>query len=131
MKTKSLTAAQIDTLAQHLSDAWKTITEPIRGMRLAAADIMITAREIERFEEAHGIGRTRGAGPGAPGKYDWNGFHMALFKRIYTEGFPLKHSDLVTEMQEWFIANSTEGEAPDESTIRRRIRALWQELNPG
>ena len=42
-----------------------------------------------------------------------------------------KHSDLVTEMQEWFIANSADGEAPDESTIRRRIRALWQELNPG
>ena len=45
-------------------DAWKTITEPVRGVRLAAADIMITAREIDRFEEAHCIGRTRNGGQG-------------------------------------------------------------------
>ena len=75
-------------------------------------------------------GRNRSAGPGAPGKYDWEGFHMALFKRIYTGGFPAQQRDLVFEMQEWFIANSADGEAPDESTIRRRIKAIWQELNP-
>ena len=75
---------------QSASEAWTTITEPRRGVRLAAADIMVTSKEIDRFEEAHGIGRTRSAGPGAPGKYDWNGFHMALFKRIYTQGFPTK-----------------------------------------
>jgi len=108
----------------------KLITKPARGLRLTAADIMITAREIDRFEEANGIGRTRNAGPGAPGRYDWEGFHMALFKRIYTGGFPLQQRDLVLEMQEWFIANSDDGEAPDESTIRRRIKAIWQELNP-
>ncbi|MDT8858509.1 hypothetical protein RNZ50_26495 [Paracoccaceae bacterium Fryx2] len=108
----------------------KLITKPARGLRLTAADIMITAREIDRFEDAHGIGRTRNAGPGAPGRYDWEGFHMALFKRIYTGGFPLQQRDLVIEMQEWFIANSDAGEAPDESTIRRRIKAIWQELNP-
>jgi hypothetical protein len=54
-----------------------------------------------------------------------------LFKRVYTGGFPLQQRDLVAEMQDWFIANSADGEAPDESTIRRRIRAIWQELNPG
>jgi len=115
---------------QSSGDDWKTITEPARCLRLTAADIMITAREINRFEEANGIGRTRNAGPGAPGRYDWEGFHMALFKRIYTGGFPLQQLDLVLEMQKWFIANSDDGEAPDESTIRRRIKAIWQELNP-
>jgi hypothetical protein len=113
------------------SNALKLITDPARGVRLTAADIMITAREIDRFEEAHSIGRTRSAGPGSPGKYDWEGFHIALFKRIYTGGFPLQQRDLVLEMQEWFITNSADGEAPDESTIRRRIKAIWQELNPG
>ena len=61
---------------------------------------MIKAREIDRFEEAHSIGRTRSAGPGSPGKYDWDGFHMALFKRVYTGGFPLQQRELVSEMQE-------------------------------
>jgi hypothetical protein len=32
-------------------------------------------------------------------------------------------------MQDWFIANSPGGEAPDESTIRKRITAVWRELN--
>ena len=109
---------------------WKTITEPARGVRLTAADIMITSKEIDRFEEAHSIGRNRSAGPGTPTKYDWEAFHFALFKRIFQRGFPLQQRELVLEMQEWFIANSADGEAPDESTIRRRIKAICQELRP-
>ena len=97
---------------------------------LTAADIMITAKEIDRFEGDHGIGRTRSVGPGAPLKYDWDGFYIAVLKRIYSGGFPARQRDLVVEMQEWFIANSAEGDAPDESTIRRRIQAVWKELNP-
>ncbi len=112
------------------ADTFKLITDPVCGVRLSAADIMITAREIDRFEEAHGIGRTRNVGPGAPTKYDWDGFYVALIKRLYAEGLPIRQRDLVIEMQEWFIANSAEGEAPDESTIRRRIQSVWKELNP-
>ena len=47
-----------------------------------------------------------------------------------TARFPVRQRDLVIEMQEWFIANSAEGEAPDESTIRRQIQSVWKELNP-
>ena len=112
------------------NDPWRTITEPARGVRLTAADIMITAKEIDRFEEDHGIGRTRSVGPGAPLKYDWDGFYIAVLKRIYSGGFPARQRDLVVEMQEWFIAISADGDAPDESTIRRRIQAVWKELNP-
>lgn len=112
------------------NDPWRSITKPARGVRLTAADIMITAKEIDRFEEDHGIGRTRSVGPGAPLKYDWDGFYIAVLKRIYANGFPARQRDLVVEMQEWFIANSAEGDAPDESTIRRRIQAVWKELNP-
>ena len=111
------------------NEPWRTITKPARGVRLTAADIMITAKEIDRFEEDHGIGRTRSVGPGAPLKYDWDGFYVAVLKRIYSNGFPARQRDLVVEMQEWFIANSADGDAPDESTIRRRIQAVWKELN--
>ena len=113
---------------QSANGAWTTITEPARGVRLTAADIMITAKEIDRFEEAHSIARTRSAGPGTPTKYDWEAFHFALFKRIFQRGFPTQQRELVAEMQEWFIANSVDGEAPDESTIRRRIKAICDEL---
>ena len=110
------------------ADDWQMITTPARGVKLAAADILITSREIDRFEEAHGIARSKQSGPGAPAKYDWEGFYRTLLKRSFAEGFPAKPSDLIVEMQEWFIANSRDGDAPDESTIRRRIQTIWKEI---
>ncbi len=98
-------------------------------MRITASDVLITAEEVERFEELHGLGRGRAnAGPGLPPRYDWDGFYVAVCKRVYTHGLPARQRELVLEMQEWFIANSPTGEAPDESTIRRRIQAIWHEL---
>ncbi len=90
------------------------MTQPARGVRITASDVLITAEEVERFEEVHGIGRSRGrgnAGPGLPPRYDWDGFYVAVFKRLYTLGFPTRQRELVLEMQEWFIANSPTGEA--------------------
>lgn len=55
-------------------DEWKIITEPAKGVKLTAGDIMITASEIERFEAAHGISRRPNVGPGAPSRYNWEGF---------------------------------------------------------
>ena len=110
------------------TSAWLTITDPVRGVRFTAADIMITAEEIERFEQAHEINRTRSAGPGAPGRYDWDGFHIAVMKRIHNHGLPTTQTALIVEMQEWFIANSAQGTAPDESTIRQRIKLIWHAL---
>lgn len=105
---------------------WLTITAPAKGVRFTAADIMITADEIERFEVAHDINRTRGAGPGAPGKYDWEGFYVAVVKRVYDHGLPVTQAALIGEMQEWFLANSAHGSAPDESTIRQRVKMIWR-----
>ena len=110
------------------TSTWLTITDPARGVRFTAADIMITAAEIERFEQAHDINRSRSGGPGAPGRYDWDGFHIALMKRILDRGLPATQMALIVEMQEWFIANSTHGSAPDESTIRQRIKVIWHTL---
>ena len=110
------------------SSVWLAITEPAKGVKVTAADIMITAAEIERFEQAHGINRARSGGPGARGKYDWDGFHIALMKRIHDHGLPATQTALIVEMQEWFIANSALGSAPDESTIRQRIKVIWHTL---
>jgi hypothetical protein len=107
------------------------VSEPAEGVVITASDVLMTAEEVEKFEVLHdlGRGRSRGyAGPGLPPRFDWDGFYVAVFKRLYTHGFPTKQRELVLEMQEWFIANSANGEAPDESTIRRRIQAIWHEL---
>ena len=108
------------------STDWLSITAPVKGVRFTAADIMIAADEIEQFELAHDINRARGAGPGAPGKYDWEGFYVAVVKRVYDHGLPITQTALIVEMQEWFIANSEHGSAPDESTIRQRVKIIWR-----
>lgn len=113
------------------TEEWNWITKPMQGVKAVAGDIMLTSAEIERFEEVHGIGRRRTAGPGAPGRYDWDGFYVAMMKRIHDQGFPAKQAELIGEMQDWFIANSAAGAAPDESTIRQRVRVVWRALNPG
>ncbi len=41
---------------------------------------------------------------------------------------PARQSELIIEMQEWFVANSLHGSAPDESTIRQRIKVIWHAL---
>jgi hypothetical protein len=50
---------------------------------------------------------------------------IVLMKRFFTEGLPPWRKDLIDEMREWIIQTSGNGDTPDESTIRRRIRAVW------
>lgn len=108
---------------------WQRIEDPSSGVWMTPGDILITRAEILRFEDEHEIVRSRLAGAGAPPRYDWERFQMALFKRLFHGGMPASQKDLIDEMQEWFISNSSNGDAPDESTIRRRIKAVWQELH--
>lgn len=107
---------------------WLRITEPSGGIEVHAADIMITARELERFEEVHSLTR-RVAPGGSASKYDWDGFYTALIRRIHNDGLPDTQRELVAEMQGWFDRRSKDGESPDESTIRRKITAIWKELS--
>lgn len=108
---------------------WQGIEDPVSGVWMTRGDILITRAEMLRFEDEHEISRSRLSGAGAPPRYDWERFQMVLFKRLFHGGMPASQKDLIVEMQEWFITNSTDGDAPDESTIRRRIKAVWQELH--
>lgn len=106
---------------------WLRITDPAGGIELHAQDVMITARELERFEEVNSLTR-RVAPGGSASKYDWDGFYTALIRRIHNDGLPDTQRELVAEMQGWFDRRSKDGEGPDESTIRRKISALWKDL---
>lgn len=107
---------------------WMRITEPPTGIEIEAADVMITAADLEEFEEAHSLVTKRVAPGGSTSKWDWDGFYTALIRRIHHDGLPDTQRELVSEMQGWFERRSANGEAPDESTIRRKISALWNEL---
>lgn len=105
---------------------WRHIPPPEPGLPIKREDLMLLADALARFEEEHGIFRrvavsnTRG--------YDWEGFYAAMMLRIFRSGLPEKQTDLVGEMQDWFIANSTDGDTPDESTIRKRVSPIWRLL---
>jgi hypothetical protein len=101
-----------------------TRTEAPRLLRIAHP-----LASVVLFEQTHEINRTWSAGPGVQGRYDWDGFHVAVMKRIHDRGLPATQTALIVEMQEWFIANSANGSAPDESTIRLRIKVIWRALN--
>lgn len=120
--------ARLFQVRKRESKDWQRIGDPISGVWMTLGDILITRSEMLRFEEEHEIVRPRLSVGGAPQRYDWERFQMVLFKRLFHGGMPASQKDLIDEMQEWFIANSTDGDAPDESTIRRRIKAVWREL---
>lgn len=74
-------------------------------------DLVIHAESLARFEREHGLFRR--VAPSVAQGYDWEGFYGALILRIFRHGLPETQADLVAEMQEWFIANSANGDAPD------------------
>lgn len=47
---------------------------------------------------------------------------------IFRNSLSEKQADLVAEMQNWFIAANVDGDAPDESTIRKRLSPIWRGL---
>lgn len=71
--------------------------------------------------------RARG-GPGVPPRYDWDPFYGALARRIHLHGIPGTQAELVRDILNWFEALDID-HAPDERTIKRKIKAVWQELN--
>ena len=116
-------------------------TDPVDGITVTAADVLVKRAEVERFEIQHGLfngGRSSGpgtggqvesrrGGPGVPPRYDWDGFFGALARRIHEHGIPATQAELVREMLDWFEKHDVE-RVPDESTIRRKITAVWREL---
>lgn len=120
--------------------AWETIASPPDGVAIRAAGVVVARTEAERFERAHRLfqGFTQPSAPetpsasrvGAPARYDWDAFGVALARRVFDHGMPESQGELVRDMIEWFA--TSHGVTPDESTVRRRVQAAWRELTrPG
>lgn len=108
-------------------DEWHYITEPREGIEVHRYDIIITADDAERFETDHDINRRSLTAPSAA-KWDWEAWHVSLIKRVYEQGLPTSQNEWIRESVDWFASRSTSGEAPDESTLRRKIAPVWQAL---
>lgn len=111
-------------------------------------DLVVCRAEVDRFEAAHpelatiagkagsadrahdqgeaGGVRSGQSRPGAPQRYDWDGFWVEVCRRIYEDGVPETQGELVRLMLDWF------GESgrcvPDTSTLKKKISPLWGQI---
>ncbi len=125
----------------HGEAEWQWISEPLEGITITAPEVLVTHAEVERFERQYEIAGgpapleinhssrseiRRAASPGAPPRYNWNAFAGAVARRIHDQGMPASQGELIRDMLDWF--GTTFGAVPDESTVRRRVQALWPVL---
>ena len=110
------------------AEDWIYITEPHDGVAVSIADLQITGQEVLRFEEEHDLLRRVGGGAGSVSPYDWDGMYLTVIRRVHEKGLPATQTEFVAELQDWFAEVAQNGEVPDESTIRRRLRPIWRAL---
>jgi hypothetical protein len=110
------------------SPEWLCITDPAKGHRIEAADVVILAAELDRFEREHEVLRRTHAGRGPEPRYDWEAALAYLVVRTFAHGLPATQNALVAELADWFAQRSENGDHPDERTIRRRITPIWRQL---
>ncbi|KGJ02742.1 hypothetical protein SAMN04487972_12817 [Paracoccus halophilus] len=108
------------------AENWSVAHPPEEGLLIDLHDLTITADTLAKFEDRHRGCRRSNAGPTM--KYDWEHAYLTMIIRIHERGLPASLTELVAEMQEWFIQTSADGDAPDESTIRKRISPIWHQL---
>jgi hypothetical protein len=108
---------------------WLLITEPVGGIPVGLADMMIPAEEVHAFEEDNDMVRRVAPGPGATSPCNWDGMMVALIQRIHERGVPQTQSELVTDMQDWFADQSDGAKIPDSRTVRRRLTPIWKMLH--
>lgn len=111
---------------------WHYITNPKQGLRLSRADLLLKADDVLAFEEECDLlrrkgGRKGGAGGSEP-RYDWDGMFVEMVRIMNEQGIPKKQAEFVSLIIDWFHSESETGDIPDESTIRKRVAAVWRRL---
>ena len=101
---------------------------------VAVDDLLIRREEVERFEASNtpaprDVSEASAArcGPGAPPKYDWDGFWIEACRHIHDDGIPPTQAAMVRDLLDWFDENGTA--APDQSTIKKKVSKLWKALH--
>ena len=107
---------------------WIMITDPAERIEVTLSDLLIMAKDVQKFEAEYDLLRRPAAHIGSTARYDWDGMYIALMVRIHDQGLPATQAEWLGEVQEWFVANGDGGEVPDERTIRRRLTPIWKAL---
>lgn len=109
-------------------DNWRMITCPADGVIVSMDDLLLTAREVARFEVENEIfGRPHG-GKGPDPRYDWDDFWREVAIRIHNKGVPETLKELTDALTEWFTDRSPHSDCPSDSVIRKKLSPLWNRL---
>ena len=100
---------------------------------LEKSDLVIPHDELVSFEKVNpalaGQALTEaGNRRGAPSRYDWDDIWVELCAMIFLEGLPETQAELVQQIAVWLESQGKR--VPDDSTIKKKIRPLWQRLRP-
>ncbi len=112
----------------HDSEIWLKVTDPPDGVPIRSSDLLLSAESLQQFEEERDLMRRPAPNIGANPRYDWDAMYAWLTMWLLQNGIPDTQSALVALVQDWFVQNSPSGDVPDESTIRKRLLALWRKL---
>lgn len=104
------------------------ITDPAERIEVTLSDLLIMAKDVQKFEAEYDLLRRPTAHIGSTARYDWDGMYVALMVRIHDQGLLATQAEWLGELQEWFVANGDGAEVPDERTIRRRFTPIWKVL---
>ncbi len=110
------------------SKAWLKITDPAEGLLVRSSDLLVDAGTLQQFEEERELLRRPASSIGSTPRYDWDAMYAWLTWYLFEKGIPNSQTALVALVQDWFVQNSKSGDVPDESTIRKRLTALWRKL---
>ncbi|WP_203072381.1 hypothetical protein [Falsiroseomonas ponticola] len=108
-------------------------SEPFADHEVLKADLVVRDTEVSRFEAEHVPPAADAASRGGPGqrgampKYDWDAFWREVARSILFDGVPESQAAFVRRMVDWF---DTRGEAPDPSTIKKKLSPLWRDIAP-
>lgn len=110
------------------SKSWLKVSDPPKGLAIRSSDLLLAAEAVQQFEEERDLLRRPATNTGATPRYEWDAMYAWLTWFIFDKGVPETQTALVALVQDWFVQNSRTGEVPEESTIRKRLTALWHKL---
>ena len=98
---------------------------------VGTSDLVISHEELIRFEKANPALASQaeaedGNRRGAPSRYQWDDIWVELCAMIFLDGLPETQAELVQHIAHWLEAQGKP--VPDDSTIKKKIKPLWQRL---
>ena len=104
--------------------------------------LVVRRTEVERFQDAQGLGpdvpaaeqatgaRSREKSRGAPVKYDWEGALCEVIVIVNDEGVPETQAELIGKVRDWFARTVGPDNVPSDTSIKTRVSRFWDRIKP-